>query len=45
MKTHINILIKPLLSDLLKKKTENVVDFAIEWFKTKGKKIEQQRKD
>ena len=42
--THVNIIMKPMLVDLLKSKTENVNDFIINWCQTKGKEIEDNRK-
>lgn len=42
--THVNIVMKPMLVDILKSKTENVCDFIINWCQTKGKEIEENRK-
>lgn len=38
---NVNILLKPLLVEILKNKPEKMVDFMVQWLETKGREFEQ----
>lgn len=42
MATRIRPLIGPLIKDLLLDRPENVIDYTMSWFRTNGKKLEEE---
>lgn len=40
LEDNVNIIVKPLMVELLKKRPEGVVDFMLDWCSTKGREIE-----
>jgi cAMP-dependent protein kinase regulator len=45
LETKVNIIVKPLMHDILISKTDDVVDYIIQWCNTKGRELELKRKE
>lgn len=45
LESHVNVILKPLMVELLKKRPEKVCDFIVNWTKKEGKDIEKNRNE
>ena len=45
LEENVNIIIKPLMIELLKKRPQNVSDFIIDWIQKEGKILEENKKE